>query len=71
MPIHNQAKHRYYYVITYSQVEQMVRLQHLEIRHVHIVLPRPQQLSFPDFLMMPHLGHAEFMSGVAAAGDEI
>ena len=30
--------------------------------------PRPQQLFLPDFAMVPHLGHAELMVVVVAAG---
>ena len=30
--------------------------------------PRPQQLLFPDFAMMPHLGHTEVMVVVVAGG---
>jgi hypothetical protein len=30
--------------------------------------PRPQQLLFPDFAMMPHLGHTEVMVVVVVAG---
>ena len=30
--------------------------------------PRPQQLTFPDLAIMPHLGHTELMVGVVDAG---
>ena len=30
--------------------------------------PRPQQLSLPDFSMVPHLGHTELVAVVVTAG---